>query len=375
MAVNCTADPFAVGTVDNLTCECAPQHFWNVAAKACDINCTDVDFSNGTINGTTCHCIDTFVWNNEYGCLPNCAVIQNSVGNLTLFACTCNVNSNWNGSACVLNCSTVANSLDASSVNNTCTCAAGFFWKAANLSCWRNCSQVPHNLDGSNSGATACNCAAFYTWNVSQCSPNQLNCTLEVPNSLGNIDNYTCSCPPNFYYSNRQCIIVCVGIPYTTSAPSPTISSCVCVSGYVWDPVHFVCRINCAPLANTTANTTVLPADVCQCIAGFNWINGSCVLNCSAIANAYNLSYSHFICGCNQGWTWTGSFCQLDCSLIQQTTGIVNISTCSCANGYIWLGGQCVIDCDSIDHTDPDVDGTLTECTCLNGYYWNYTQC
>ena len=90
--LNCTADQYANGAVNESECLCVDKFLWNSQDFKCMIDCPNQPFNNGTKDGSVdeCLCEANFLWNaTALDCDLDCTNFQYTVGPAMNDTCEC----------------------------------------------------------------------------------------------------------------------------------------------------------------------------------------------------------------------------------------------------------------------------------------------
>jgi hypothetical protein len=267
--------------------------------------------------------------------------------------CICNQGYLWSTqpslpNQCIVDCSSLVNSLYTNSDAFGCNCVNGFNFNFNNNAlpgvCRRDCSNIAH-ATGLNptTDPSACQCYPGYTWSATA-YPNicSLNC-----GTVGNLD----------------------------------VNSCNCTNGKIYNQYTGTCQINCQNIANS--NGINFSDNQCYCLAGYVWstsvsYNNSCIINCAVILNSPQTNNDQNSCTCNQNFKWVSSIkkCARDCSTDIHSNGTYNpsdLTQCNCNTNYIWsplppYQNLCIINCQNIANSNGN--SAVDACLCVTNFKW-----
>lgn len=76
-----------------------------------------------------------------------------------------------------------------------------------------------------------------------------------------------------FNSTTKGCNIDCSLINYTRGLATSSVSTCNCVSGFVWDAINKTCKIVCNSSINYSTTIVTGTVDQCNCQSIFYWKN------------------------------------------------------------------------------------------------------
>jgi len=242
----------------------------------------------------------------------------------------------------------------------------GFVWDPLARKCAIDCRTIPYALP-LRPNLYSCSCGSNWSWNAltSKC---EFDCT-QIAYSSGALSKPgECGCLPGFVWNAR--INECECPTYM----QPSNGVCLCYSNYYLSD-EGSCLANCSVIANAVSPSSDLQQ--CLCTPGYYFSNregvAGCQLNCSAIKDTTQ-EYDFNTCLCHEHMDWLNGTCVVNCKVIDfsDTVGFQN-NTCACAINYNWEDKikECARSCTGVKYTDPNGQPTLQACPCITHFLWN----
>lgn len=360
------------------SCTCTPPLVWNTASQKCGCAtvgtylkygvacapCSETPTNTGVNPNsiTSCLCSNITVWNSSYSeCVCK--------GNGTV------LNQYYNGSTCV---TCGGSSLGIMDGYNKCLCPPNSVWNKISFSCVCNslsvlvgtvctpCLSIPNALAPTT--ATACTCAAGWTWSITAntclCSNTTCSCSL-VPNTAYSSSTKKCqpcisfdvNANPNWITGQQQCSCKGAFVWQLSNSTNGTYS-CVCPASTTANPVVKV-NISCILCDHTISsfNQIITNTSACNCFPNYVWSttfftcayspkNGTNVTisvqflngnnaSCSTVFNSTTskLALDNFNCAC---LSISSIFNDLTGTCFVCPYGRANAVTCKCPSGQDW---------------------------------------
>ncbi|XP_052253077.1 fibrillin-2-like [Dreissena polymorpha] len=364
---NC--EQICTNTVGSYKCSCNPGYVQN------DKECTDIDECTNGQSGCAQVCTNTdgrfrcscnefyLLADDKKACLPQ---EKCSTPNL----CT-------NGVCAMIN------------ATETCTCNAGFQFKAGNITVCEDIKECAKNPN-------PCSQSCFETEGSYECACNQTGYQLAE-------DKTTCiNCSAGKFGQN--CTQTCVCVEANTESCARDTGTCTCKAGWIGtrcEDDKNECSTNPCTANSTCQNTN--GSYVCDCNSGYiksadgtcqvcrSWQYGArCASDCECDTNnSLSCSNTNGTCMCKNGWR--GDNCTTNVNECEANTTICNDSlktckdelgsyTCNCLYGYTLLDGVCtdIDEClEGTDNCTQMCNNTVGgfECGCNPGFSGSGNNC